>query len=261
MTNGIRYTVDDGLARITLSRPHLSNAIDLAMARELGDVVALAAKNEAVRAVIVDGDGPRFCGGGDLGSMVDADYRAAYVEHLAIVLDEAIDALALLEKPVVAAVHGAVAGASLALILSCDYVVADFSTRFVGAYSSVGFVPDCGLSWLLPRAVGQQRALELLLTSRALQADEALDWGLVGAVVPDGEAQSRATKVAQQFASGASWALGMTRTLVRASWSSDRSAIGRREAMTIAQACMTSESDARLKQFSSARHGTSSSRR
>ncbi|MFJ9565249.1 enoyl-CoA hydratase/isomerase family protein [Streptomyces fuscichromogenes] len=245
----VRYSVSDGVGRITLNRPDLSNAIDLATARELKDVVGRAADDDAVRTVLVDGEGERFCGGGDLASMLAAPDRTAYVEELALVLDDAMHAVAALDKVVVAGVHGAVAGASLALLLSCDLVVADQSTRFVGAYSSVGFVPDCGLSWLLPRAVGQQRALELLLTGRRLSAPEAHDWGLVTTVVPDGTARGSAEELAAELAAGPAWALGQTRALVRGAWASDRSAVGRAEAATIARASATPESAALLKRF------------
>jgi 2-(1,2-epoxy-1,2-dihydrophenyl)acetyl-CoA isomerase len=245
----VRYSVSDGVGRITLNRPHLSNAIDLAMARELRDVVGRAAADDAVRTVLIDGGGERFCGGGDLASMLAAPDRAAYVEELALVLDDAVNAVGALDKAVVAGVHGAVAGAGLALVLSCDLVVADQSTRFVGAYSSVGFVPDCGLSWLLPRAVGQQRALELLLTPRRLSAPEAREWGLITTVVPDGSARGNAEKLAAELAAGPAWALGQTRALVRGAWASDRSAVGRTEAVTIARACATPESAALLKRL------------
>lgn len=249
MSDGILYTVSGGIGRITLNRPDVSNALNLDVSRDLLEAALRAGVDDSVRVVVVDGAGPRFCGGGDLAAMEAAEDRARYVEESALVLDEAIQTVALLEKPVVAAVHGAVAGASLALMLSCDYIIAEESTRFVGAYSSVGFVPDCGLSWLLPRAVGTQRALDMLLTSRPLHSAEALSWGLVSQVVPDGEARARGTELARGFADGPAWALGQIRTLIRSAWSSDRGEAGRREAKTIAEACVTPESDARLKRF------------
>ena len=245
----VRYVVGDGIGHITLNRPSLSNAIDLATAQQLRNVMGWASADDEVRAVLIDGEGKRFCGGGDLASMVAAPDRARYVEDLAHVLDDAVNAVGTLEKPVVAGVHGAVAGAGLALILSCDLVIADESTRFVGAYSSVGFVPDCGLSWLLPRAVGQQRALELLMTARQLSAYEAHQWGLVATVVPDGDARTRAADLAADLAAGPAWALGQTRSLVRGSWAAERRAVGWAEASTIARACVRSESTALLQRF------------
>lgn len=245
----VRYLVTEGVGHITLNRPDVSNAIDLPTALRLLDVVHQARSDAAVRVVLIDAEGERFCGGGDLASMVAAPDRAAYVEELALVLDSAVNAIGALQKPVVASVHGAVAGAGLAIILACDLVLAEESTRFVGAYSSVGFVPDCGLSWLLPRAVGQQRALELLMTPRRLAASEAREWGLVTTVVADGNARNDARALATQIAAGPAWALGQTRFLVRSSWTRGRSEAGRAEATTIARACVKPEADALLERF------------
>lgn len=170
-------------------------------------------------------------------------------KELVGLLDEALVALHDLDKPVVAAVHGAVAGAGLALMLSCDLVVAASSTRFVSAYAGVGLTPDCGLSWLLPRAVGQQRALELLLTPRAIGADEARAWGLVTEVVADHEVADRAAELADSLADGPAYALGQARRLVRRGWTQERVAAGRLEAATIARAVVTPAATERLERF------------
>lgn len=248
MFDNIRFSVSDGVATITLARPEVSNGVDLATAGELRDAVTRVASDGAVRSVFIAGEGDRFCAGGDLAAMLAAPDRAEYVEQLALALDAVTLLLAELEKPVVAAVHGAVAGAGLALMLSCDLVLADESTKFVGAYSSIGFVPDCGLSWLLPRAVGQQRALEMLLTSRPVTAPEALSWGMLTAVTPN-SAHDEGLQLAQDLADGPAWALGATRALIRGSWSADRAETGRREAATIARACVTPDAEALLKRF------------
>lgn len=248
-TPSIGYEVVDGVGHIVLARPASSNAVDLPTAHALRDAVAAAAADEAVGAVLLTGEGTRFCAGGDVASMLAAADRAAYLEELAGSLDEALLALHRLEKPVVAAVRGAVAGAGLAVMLSCDLVVAEASTRFVSAYAGVGLTPDCGLSWLLPRAVGQQRALELLLTPRALTADEAHAWGLVTEVVPDATAGDRAAGLARRLAAGPVFALGQARRLVRAGWELDRSATGRDEAVTIARAVVTPDATALLDRF------------
>jgi enoyl-CoA hydratase/carnithine racemase len=113
--------------------------------------------------------------------MVTAPDRASYVHELAATFEAGLRRLSELPVPVVAAVHGAVACAGLAVVLNCDVVIAARSTKFLMAYSAVGLTPDCGVSYLLPRAVGQQRALELALTGRTLSAEEAMAWGLVAA--------------------------------------------------------------------------------
>src|SRR5690606_8096568 len=125
-------------------------------------------------------------------------------------------------KPVVVAVQGAVAGAGLSVMLSGDIIVAAPRTKFVIAYPGVGLVPDVGASWLLPRAIGQQRALHMALTNTPIDADKALDWGLVTEI---GEA-SRAEELATTLAAGPVFALGQARRLIRHSFETDRAGAG-----------------------------------
>lgn len=231
MTDLVSLDVRDGVAHLRLERPEASNAVDLPTAHLLGRHVATIADDDAVRAVAVTGAGKRFCAGGDVASFVAADDRATYITELATALDGALQSLAALEKPVMAGVHGAVAGAGLAVMLSCDLIVAEPGTRFVFAYPGIGLTPDCGLSYLLPRAVGQQRALHLALTGDVLDADRALAWGLVTEVVEG--AQDRAATLATEVASTAPVALGQARRLLRAGWVLDRADTGAEEARTI----------------------------
>jgi 2-(1,2-epoxy-1,2-dihydrophenyl)acetyl-CoA isomerase len=247
-TAPVLFDVRDGVATITLNRPEASNALDLATAHALHDAVMAAALDETVAAVLVLGQGRRFCAGGDLASMVRAQDRSGHLEQLASAADTALLALASIEKPVVAGVQGAVAGAGLAVMLSCDLVVADAQTKFLAAYAGVGLTPDCGLSWLLPRAVGQQRALELFLTPRTLTAQEALDWGMVTEVATDNLAD-RARDLANTLASGPGYALGQARRLVRNAWAVDRAAAGRNEATTIARAVTRPDATELLRRF------------
>jgi 2-(1,2-epoxy-1,2-dihydrophenyl)acetyl-CoA isomerase len=245
----VTCAVTDGVAHVELNRPKASNAVDLDAARRLGDVVDQVGAHESVRAIVLTGAGARFCGGGDVASMLAAHERGAYVEELARTLDAVLQRLASLEKPVVAGVHGAVAGAGLAVMLSCDLVVAGAGTRFVAAYSGVGLTPDCGLSWLLPRAVGQQRALEMLLANRAVDAEEAQTWGLVTETVSDENAVERALSLGASLAAGPSLALGQARRLVRGSWEASRAETGADEARTIGRAVLTAEATRLLDQF------------
>lgn len=238
-----------GVAQIRLARPQHSNSIDRTLARDLGAAVDHAAEDPAARVLLVTGEGDRFCGGGDLGAMLAEPDPAGYLDWLALEVDAVFRRLADLPKPVVAGVHGAVAGAGLALMLSCDVVVSGRGTRFLTAYGGVGLTPDCGASWLLPRAVGQQRALELFLTGRVLSADEALAWGLVGTVVDDGVVAERALAVAARLAEGPSWALGQARRMVREAWTTSRADSGADEARTIARAVVSDEAAGLMARF------------
>lgn len=237
------------VGRIVLNRPEASNSIDLAAAADFGRAVNAAAEDTEVGAILLTGAGKRFCAGGDVASMAQAGDRAAYLEELAGALDGVLQQLAAIAKPVVVGVQGAVAGAGLAVMLSGDLVVSGASTRFVTAYAGVGLTPDCGLSWLLPRAVGQQRAVELLLTGRALAADEARDWGLVARVVDDEAVEAEALALAEQLAAGPAYALGQARRLVRESWSATRAETGADEARTIAAAVTTDDAEQLIGQF------------
>lgn len=244
----VTYGVLGGVARIELDRPDVSNAVDLPAAEALSAAVRSAGADPEARAVLVAGAGARFCAGGDVRSMLVSDDRPAHLFALAEALDQALQALAALEKPVVAAVQGAVAGAGIGLMLSCDLVVAERGTRFAMAYAGVGLTPDCGVSWLLPRAIGQQRALELALTGRVLDADEALAWGMVTEVV-EADARGRAEELAAKLATGPSFALGQARRLLRGSWETSRSDAGAAESRTIAAAVATPDADRALAAF------------
>ncbi|HET8593708.1 MAG TPA: enoyl-CoA hydratase-related protein [Intrasporangium sp.] len=246
----VRLDVTDGLATVELNRPDAANALDLPLAEQLALAVDRLAGPD-VRAVLLTGAGKRFCAGGDVRSFLAAEDPAAYLEQLASTADRALQRLGELDKPVVAAVQGAVAGAGLAVMLSCDLVVAAAGTKFVTAYSGIGLTPDCGLSWLLPRAVGQQRALELLLTPRTLSAVEARDWGLVTEVVDDAGVLARAREVAATLAAGPASAFGQARRLVRSSYAASRAETGADEAATIARAVQTEDAQRLIAAFTS----------
>jgi len=242
----VTYAVADGVAHLELNRPEAANSLDLDLARALRAAVECAARDDEARTVLVTGAGKRFCAGGDVSSFAAAKDPAGYLHQLATEADEAVRALAELEKPVVATVHGAVAGAGLAIMLSCDLVVAAPSTRFVFAYPSIGLTPDCGVSWLLPRAVGQQRALAFALGGRPLLAEDALAWGMVTELAADPHARGRELSAA--LAAGPAAALGANRRLLRG-WDLDRSAVGRLEATTISERVTTDEATTLIHQF------------
>ena len=240
-TPGLRYTIADGVAQLTLSRPDKSNALDLPAAESLAAAVASARSDDAVRVVLLAGDGRRFCAGGDIASMTAAEDRSRHLEQMAATLDGALQGLAEMDKPVVAAVQGAAAGAGLAMVLSADVAIGTRSSKYLAAYASVGLTPDCGLSWLLPRAVGQQRALELALTGRVLSADEACDWGLITTVVDDDELAARASSTASRLAKAPPYAVGQARRLIRSAWTATRKESGADEVQTISRAVATAE--------------------
>ena len=212
----LRFDREGGLARIRLSRPEAGNAVNGLMARELMEAVGRCDGDPAVRAVLLTGEGRRFCVGGDLREFVA--YGDALPDHLREVttyLHAAVSRLVRLEVPVIAGIHGAAAGAGLSLACACDLVVVGESTRFRTAYLAIGLTPDGSLSFTLPRLVGVRRALDLVLSNRPFTAAEALEWGIVSRVVPDGEVEDEALALARGLAGGPTRALGAAKRLLR----------------------------------------------
>ncbi|MCV2489581.1 enoyl-CoA hydratase-related protein [Geodermatophilus sp. YIM 151500] len=209
----VRTEVDGDLWRITLARPDTGNAVDPALARQLA--AAFADRPEGTRAVLLLADGPRFCVGGDVRAFAGAGDPGDFVGRLAADWHAALRALLACPVPVVAGVHGAVAGAGVGLLGACDLVVCARSTVVRPAYAALGFSPDGGSSWVLARSLGQARTLDLLLTAGGLTAEEARDAGLVARVVDDDALRDEALAVARGVAAGPVRALVRTRQLVR----------------------------------------------
>ncbi|MGW3284782.1 enoyl-CoA hydratase-related protein [Streptomyces sp. NPDC001002] len=204
----------DGVAHVEMCRG-AGNAIDLAMARGLRDAARECA-GARVRAVLLSGQGRSFCVGGDLSEFgaLDGERLAGHLAEVTDALHEALRILAGLDAPLVAAVQGAVAGAGLGLAMAADLGFAATDAGFTAAYTGIGYSPDAGVSWLLPRLVGPKRALDLLLTNRRVSAAEALDMGLVSRVVAPERLQAEAEEAARALAHGATGAYGATRRLV-----------------------------------------------
>ena len=250
MADHVLLEVRDGIAHLTLNRPDAANGINDVLARDLMEATIAIAVDPTVRAVLLSGNGARFCGGGDvkafaaLGDDLPANMRATLPA-----LHAAITALVRGDAPVVAAVHGSAAGAGLGLVGASDLVVAGESTKFVMAYTGVGLTPDGSSSWFVPRLVGVRRALELTLTNRVLSADEALDWGLITSVVPDDAVKDEALALAQRVASGPRMAQAVAKRLVHTSLEETLETHLAREADAIVAASARDESTEGLAAF------------
>lgn len=244
----VLFDVQDGVASITFARPASSNAVDLQTAHEFAEAVALAAKSDA-RVALITSQGKRFCAGGDLRSLGAHEERAHSIRLLADAFDDGLQRLAALEMPVVSSVQGAVAGAGVAVVLASDLVVAVESARFSMAYGGVGLTPDCGVSYLLPRAVGQQRALDFALTGRVLSAHEAASWGLVTTVVADADLLGTTKELCTRLAGGPAFALSHAKRLIRESWNVTRAESGADESATIELAIQTEDATRLIDRF------------
>jgi 2-(1,2-epoxy-1,2-dihydrophenyl)acetyl-CoA isomerase len=217
----VALDVSDGIARLTLDRPDARNTISLEVARDLHHATEELAANESVRAVLLSGRGDTFCAGGDLKSFHAAKDMASHIHEVTSYLHPAIENLDHLHAPIVAAVRGAAAGAGLGLACVADIVLASTTARFVSAYTKIGLTPDGSTSWWLPRLVGLRRALELTLTNRVLDAEEASVWGLVTRVVDDEQLDKEAETLVAELASGPTGAFAGARRLIRDSLQRD----------------------------------------
>jgi len=253
-TDPVLLEVRDGVAHVTLNRPETGNALDIPVSRALLGRLRQVAADETARVVLLTGQGRAFCAGGDLRSMQAAADRGAYVLELAQAAHAAVRGLAALDKPVVTAVQGSAAGAGLSLVLLSDLVLAAPDAVFVTAYTAVGLTPDCGQSWLLPRAVGTTRALDLLLTSPAVAAPEARALGIVSRVAGQDGVLAEAEALALKLARGPANALGQARTLVRAGYADGFDAHLDLEAETIARMAATPTAGLLIDAFLDRRH-------
>ncbi|MBS1907853.1 MAG: enoyl-CoA hydratase/isomerase family protein [Actinobacteria bacterium] len=262
MTDPLLYRVDDGLARITLNRPQRLNAFNADLAHAWADATADAAGDSAVGAILIEGEGRAFCAGGDVIDMATGMGGPEQVERLAHVIHAGIRSLVSSTVPVIAAAHGTTAGGGLGILLASDYAVVGSDSRFGSLYANVGLTPDLSVSAQLAAAVGERRALQLLLTDRMLSAAEAVEWGIAAEAVGEGDAASiaaavrtRAEELARFWLSGASGAYGQAKRLIRSR--QERTFQGQldEEARTIAAAFGGGEAQALIAAFASRSSG------
>ena len=251
-SESILVSVEGGLARVTFNRPASLNAMDFEMGGRWRDVAREVTSDPSVGAVILDAAGPAFCAGGDVLEMATSGASGADVTGAAHTIHDGIRTFVESDKPIVAAVQGAVAGGGLGLMLTADYIVAADSARFVSKYANIGLTPDLGVSTLLPAAIGQRRALQLLLQDTAIDAATALDWGLVTEVVPGADLASRANEVARFWLDNATGAFGQAKRLVRSGVDRTFEANLADEAASIGARFETDESRARVAAFAAA---------
>ncbi len=212
----VRLVQDGGVVLLTLHRPEGHNALDAALTAAFRDACEALLATPGVRAVVLRGAGSGFGVGGDLAAMRgDPEPVAA---QLIDGLHGGLKRLALLDAPVIASLHGVVAGGSLSLALGCDLAIAADSARFNLAYARIGASCDGSSSWQLPRLVGLRRAMEIALLSETLTAEDALRLGLVNRVVPAAELEAETLALARRLADGPTLAYGRLKRLLRQSF-------------------------------------------
>ncbi|HLF69054.1 MAG TPA: enoyl-CoA hydratase-related protein [Gaiellaceae bacterium] len=201
---------DGAVLTITLNRPEVYNALNRATHDALREALE-EADDPDVRAVVITGAGRGFCAGQDLREF--SELPGSIREALEETYHPNIRAIRALEKPVIAAVNGACAGAGLSLACACDVRIASSEATFVPGFVGIGLVPDSGCTWFLHRMLGYSRAFEWMVSNRRLSADEALIWGLVSEEAPAERFAKRVEDLAQWYAELPTRAVAMTKQL------------------------------------------------
>lgn len=210
----LTWEVEDNVGILTLNRPDNLNALNTPALDELEQVVTAATYNDAVRAVVITGAGRAFCAGADVHEWSDGTY-AEFAEPWPPKMHGIMSKLYWMPKPVVAAVNGVAVGGGCDLTLVADMRFASTEARFGEVYMRLGFCPDAGGSFLLPRIVGEARASELIYTGRIIDAAEAERIGLVSEVHAPEKLMERAMEQARTFASGPTVAIGIAKQNIR----------------------------------------------
>ena len=214
----ILFTVDGSIARLTLNRPDKLNSFNMQMHGEVREALSSVVLSGA-RVLVLTGAGRAFCAGQDLGDRAVAPSSGGV--DLGESLENRYNPLVLtlhnLPMPVIAAVNGVAAGAGANIALACDIVIAARSASFVQAFSKLGLIPDSGGTWILPRLVGNARAMGLAMLGNKLPAAQAADWGMIWQCVEDSELPHAVEALAQQLAMAATRGLAATKEAIRSS--------------------------------------------
>ena len=209
----IKVAVQDAVQVITLNRPEVLNSFHLPMAREVQDALAVAAADDAIRAVLLTGEGRGFCAGQDLAALPLDNGRpeSDLGEVVRAQYNPIIRAIRRLEKPVVCAVNGVAAGAGANMALACDLVFASTDASFIQSFCRIGLIPDSGGTFFLPRIVGLARASGLALLGGKVGAVQAKEWGLVWETCEPAALMARALEVAASLATQPTRAFAFTK--------------------------------------------------
>lgn len=213
----IKFSVEDGAAVLTLNRPDRLNSFTVAMHQEVQAAMALVEKDADIRALLITGAGRGFCAGQDLAdrAVAPGDAPVDLGESVEKYYNPLIRRLAALEKPAICAVNGVAAGAGANIALACDIVIAAKSAKFIQSFANIGLIPDSGGTWILPRLIGQARAMAIALTGEPVSAETAEEWGMIWKSVDDDTLMDVALGLAKKLASGPTRGLATTKERIR----------------------------------------------
>lgn len=223
----VKYELNESVAVITFNRPEALNALSLQLTKDLKSAIEKAIADNA-RAVVLTGEGRAFCSGGDLREMQAMWQKEGRIEaFLEDPLKALHDVILLIREtpiPFIAAVQGVCAGAGTNFALACDLVFAAENASFNEAFVKIGLSPDCGGSFFLPRAVGEKRAAELMMTGDTVTAEKALQLGMINRVLPTENLMEETAKTAKKLALAPTASIGRIKKMLNASFSNDLAA-------------------------------------
>ena len=211
MTEHVRIEQRDGVLALRLARPDRRNAITVAMYAALAEAIEQASSDQAIRLITIAGEGQDFAAGNDLADFLDAGQRG--IGDLPVL--RMLRALVNCEVPIVAAVHGNCVGIGTTMLLHCDFVIAEASTRFSLPFVDLALVPEAASTLLLPRLAGQRRAARYLMLGERFGADEALEIGLASHIAQPGCLETSLTELVSTLLAKPPEALRQTRELLR----------------------------------------------
>ncbi len=216
MAEKLQSNRTNGVLTLTLNRPDRLNAIDIEMLDALVYALQEAAADSQVGAIVLAGAGRVFCAGADIGQMIDrtpADWERIVDHYL-----DPIRLIATIEKPVIARCHGDVVGGGLGLSMACDFRVGSEGSRYCAPFVNLGLAGcDMSAGYFLPRLIGMGRATDMMMTARFVDAEEALQIGLLSRLVNENQLDAAVVELAQSFATGPARALAFTKNAIRRS--------------------------------------------
>ncbi len=239
MTDDLLVEKTDGVATITFNRPAARNALSMEMRSALIDSMLAIERDDGIRCVVLRGAGDNFMAGGDLKNFAELaqlppEERNSHFERRIHSIQPLLISMQRMQKPVVAVVQGAAAGFGFSLAMACDMVVAASDARFASSYVSIGTSPDGSGSYYLPRLVGLRRALEIALLGDFIDADAALQMGLINRVVANDDLENEAQVLIKRLSRAPTVALGQIKSLMYASFENSLEAQMSREAESFA---------------------------
>ncbi|GIO23627.1 enoyl-CoA hydratase-related protein [Oceanobacillus sp. J11TS1] len=215
MYETINYEIKEQVGWIILNRPDKLNAFTSQMNQEMIKALKTFQRDADVRAIVITGEGKAFCSGEDLsGLRADADHRHMIITRYKPMMET----LAKTEKPTIAAINGAAAGAGFSLALGCDFRIVSEKASFIQAFINIGLIPDSGSLYYLPRIVGMAKALELTILGEKIKAHEAKDYGLVTKVVSPDNLNVETQEFAERLANLPTKAIGLIKRYMQQSF-------------------------------------------